>query len=155
MSISSPSRKTPTQTFPSLSKPRRSTGSYSNRHEVIPRAFSGPAKTIECQTGYMANPSSFRPERDCSLIGSCRERAVGTSQMASIAASAVSIGQVRTLRKEKGKVIREVPMAVITVCQLQPGRLQTSCRAGFQQAYRQYRLRYSCQRERRRSEPYN
>jgi hypothetical protein len=23
------------------------TGSYSNRHEVIPRAFSGPAKTIE------------------------------------------------------------------------------------------------------------
>jgi hypothetical protein len=39
--------------------------------------------------------------------------------MASIAASVLSIGQVDALRKEKGQVIREVPMAVITVCQLQ------------------------------------
>ena len=39
--------------------------------------------------------------------------------MASMATSALSIGQVDTLRKEKGQVIREVPMAVITVRQLQ------------------------------------
>jgi len=38
--------------------------------------------------------------------------------MASIAASALSIGKVGALRKEKGQVVREVPMAVITVCQL-------------------------------------
>jgi hypothetical protein len=43
----------------------------------------------------------------------------GTRQVASIASSALSVGQVNGLGKEKGQVIREVPMAVITVCQLQ------------------------------------
>jgi hypothetical protein len=39
--------------------------------------------------------------------------------MAPVAASALSIGQVDALRKEKGQVIRKVPMTVIAVRQLQ------------------------------------